>query len=123
MQSTGDCIYKQTDLVLDRSAIDLGPFVPEPDDDVLVCRCEEITKGQIRQALHDGMLTMTEVRRYLRCGMGLCQGQTCTKLVKRVMAAELRGTAAAGALEPETSRSPMRPIEMGIYGFGEKRGD
>ena len=31
------------------------------------------------------MYTMTEVRRYLRVGMGLCQGQSCTKLVKRIM--------------------------------------
>lgn len=61
---------------------ELKPFVPQPDDDMIVCRCEEITKGEIRRAVHDGMFTLTEIRRYLRTGMGLCQGQTCTKLVK-----------------------------------------
>ena len=34
---------------------DIGDFVPAPDDDMLICRCEEITKGEIRQAVHDGM--------------------------------------------------------------------
>ena len=53
---------------------DIGEFVPAPDDDMLICRCEEITKGEIRKAVHDGMWTMTEIRRYLRTGMGLCQG-------------------------------------------------
>ena len=25
----------------------IGPYVPAPDDDMLVCRCEEVTKGEI----------------------------------------------------------------------------
>ena len=32
--------------VIDRNK-DIGPFVPRPDDDLIVCRCEEITKGEI----------------------------------------------------------------------------
>ena len=59
----------------------LKEFVPADDDDMIICRCEEITKGEIRRAVHDGMFTLTEIRRYLRTGMGLCQGQTCSKLV------------------------------------------
>lgn len=98
--------------VNDRSR-DIGPFVPQPDDDMLICRCEEITKGEIRRAVHDGMWTMTEIRRYLRTGMGLCQGQTCGKLVKSIVARELG--IPASELEPATSRVPMRPIEMRIF--------
>ena len=75
--------------ILDRS-VQLGEFIPEPDDDRIVCRCEEVTKGEIRRAVHDGMFTITEIRRYLRAGMGLCQGQTCAKLVKRIVAPELQ---------------------------------
>lgn len=74
--------------IYDRT-VQLGEYVPEPDDDRIICRCEEVTKGEIRRAVHDGMFTITEIRRYLRCGMGLCQGQTCAKLVKRIVAAEL----------------------------------
>ena len=91
----------------------IGPYVPAPDDDMLVCRCEEVTKGEIRQAVHAGMLTIEEIRRFLRCGMGLCQGQTCAKLVKRIVAQELQVSPAV--LEPATSRAPMRPLEMKIF--------
>ena len=98
--------------IFDRS-VDLGEFVPQPDDDMIVCRCEEVTKGQIRQAVHDGMFTITESRRYLRTGMGLCQGQTCAKLVKRIVANELK--VSMDVLEPASSRAPMRPIEMEVF--------
>ena len=91
---------------------DIGNFIPQPDDDMLICRCEEITKGEIRKAVHDGMWTLTEIRRYLRTGMGLCQGQTCSKLVKSIVARELGVSPAE--LEPATSRAPMRPTEMRI---------
>ena len=96
----------------DRSR-DIGPFVPGPDDDMIICRCEEVTKGEIRKAVHDGMFTLTEIRRYLRTGMGLCQGQTCAKLVKGIVARELNVSPAE--LEPATSRAPMRPIEMRVF--------
>ena len=92
---------------------DIGEFVPGPDDDMIVCRCEEVTKGEIRKAVHEGLWTIAEIRRYLRCGMGLCQGQTCAKLVKGIVARELGVSPAQ--LEPATSRVPMRPIEMRIF--------
>ena len=101
---------------VDRSK-DIGEFVPQPDDDMLICRCEEVTKGEIRRAVHDGMWTITEIRRYLRTGMGLCQGQTCARLVKGIVARELGVSPAE--LEPASSRSPMRPIEMKVLGNEE----
>ena len=91
---------------------ELKPFVPQPDDAMIVCRCEEITKGEIRRAVHDGMFTLTEIRRYLRTGMGLCQGQTCTKLVKGIVAREL--CVRPNELGPATGRAPMRHIEMKV---------
>ena len=98
---------------------EIGPFVEGPDDDLLVCRCEEVTKGQIRKAVHEGLFTMEEMRRYLRSGMGLCQGQTCGKLVKGIIASELKVSPAE--VVPASSRAPMRPIEMCI--LAEDGGD
>ena len=91
---------------------EIGPYVPEDDDDLLVCRCEEVTKGEIRQALHSGITTIEELRRLLRCGMGLCQGQTCGTLTRRLVAKELH-------IKPNdvvlaTARTPMRPVDMGV---------
>lgn len=99
--------------IFDRSR-DLGPFVPGPDDNVIVCRCEEITKGEIRRAIHEGMFTMTEIRRYLRAGMGLCQGNTCGRNVKSIIAAELGCRPAE--LEDCTARGPARPVVVAVYG-------
>ena len=97
----------------DRSK-EIGEFIAEADDDMIICRCEEITKGEIRKAVYEGMYTLTEIRRFLRAGMGLCQGQTCGTLVKRIVAKEL-GVSPLD-LEPAVSRAPMRPIEMKILG-------
>ena len=91
----------------------LGPLISEKDDDLIICRCEEIRKGEIRQAIHDGMFTMTEIRRYLRTGMGLCQGQSCTRMVKNILAKELQMNPAK--IHMAASRAPMRPLEMEIF--------
>ena len=91
---------------------EIGPFVEMADDNLLVCRCEEVTKGEIRKAVHEGIFTLEEMRRYLRSGMGLCQGQTCGKLVKGIIASELKVSPAE--VVPASSRAPMRPIEMYI---------
>lgn len=99
--------------IYDRST-DIGPYIKQDDDDIIICRCEEITKGEIRKAIHDGMYTIAELRRYLRNGMGLCQGQTCGRLVKSIVARELG--VSPSLIEPATSRSPMRPVEMKVYG-------
>lgn len=97
--------------IIDRS-IDLGPYWPQEDDDLIICRCEEVTKGEIRKAVHEGMVTLTEIRRYLRTGMGLCQGQTCGKLVKNIVARELG--IAPNELDSAVSRAPARPVEMRV---------
>ncbi len=103
--------------VIDRSK-KLQQLIPQVDDDMIICRCEEVTKGEIRKAVHEGMYTLTEIRRYLRTGMGLCQGQTCSRLVKGIVAKELEISSIE--LEPAVSRAPMRPIEMKILGNERK---
>ena len=91
---------------------EIGPYIEAADDDMLVCRCEEVTKGEIRKAVHEGLFTIEEIIRYLRSGMGLCQGQTCGKLVKSIVARELKVSPVE--VEPAVSRAPMRPVEMEI---------
>ena len=91
----------------------LGAFTAQPDDDLIICRCEEITKGEIRRAVHDGFRSLTEIKRVLRNGMGLCQGQTCSRLVRSIVAREL-GVKPAD-LPMTTARAPARPVEMQVY--------
>lgn len=107
-QDGGDSMEQIIDRVLTQKE-----FIGQPDDDVVICRCEEITKGEIRRAIYDGMRTMNEIKRYLRTGMGLCQGQTCSRLVKGIVARELGLT--MSQVETPAPRSPVRPIAMKTY--------
>ena len=59
------------------------------DDDVLVCRCEEVTAGDIRRAIRAGATDVTQVKLRTRAGMGLCQGRTCELLVQQILSQEL----------------------------------
>lgn len=94
-----------------------GEFVPQPDDDQIICRCEEITKGEIRRAVHDGMRTINEVKRWTRAGMGLCQGQTCQRNTQNIIAREL-GIPVAD-LGMITGRCPVRPVLMKTFAHDE----
>jgi len=91
----------------------IEPFIEKEDDGMIICRCEEITKGEIRRAVYEGMRTINEVKRYLRAGMGLCQGQTCQRLVQNIMAQELKTK--PSELGMIQGRAPARPVEIDIF--------
>jgi len=80
------------------------------DDERYVCRCEEVTEKEIREAVRAGARTVTEVKRWTRAGMGICQGRSCKRLVERILSEEL-GVSPAD-LEPSTVRPPIRPISI-----------
>jgi bacterioferritin-associated ferredoxin len=64
-----------------------GFRVPQ-DDSVVVCRCEEVTLGQIRAALAAGCMGPNQLKSFVRCGMGPCQGRLCGLTVSEIIAAE-----------------------------------
>lgn len=84
-------------------------------DDVVVCRCEEVSQGEIRKAIAEGATDLIGVKRRTRAGMGLCQGRTCSKIVSRLLAQEL-GEAPAN-IEPDRARPPIKPVEFNVYGM------
>ncbi len=86
------------------------------DDDMIICRCEEITKGDIKEAIRNGMGTLNGIKRVTRAGMGLCQGQTCQRLISQILVSEL-GLSAAD-IEPSTARAPVRPIRLSVFATG-----
>ena len=84
------------------------------DDDIIICRCEEVTLGEIKQAIRDGARDVTGIKRRTRAGMGLCQGRTCEKLVQQIIKEELREK--AEKISSSTSRPPVRPVTFGTLG-------
>jgi len=89
---------------------------PESDDGVVICRCEEVTRGEIKDVIRDGIKTLSGVKRVTRAGMGLCQGQTCERLVSQLIASELGLPPAE--VEPTTARAPLRPIPLSVFAKG-----
>jgi glycerol-3-phosphate dehydrogenase len=62
-----------------------------PDYGEIICRCEEISKGEIIDALHSPIRvdTVDGIKRRVRVGMGRCQGGFCKPLVMAIMEEEL----------------------------------
>ena len=62
-----------------------------PDYGVIVCRCEQVSKGEILNALHSPLCvpTLDGIKRRLRPGMGRCQGGFCSPLITQLIADEL----------------------------------
>ena len=58
------------------------------EDAIIICRCEDVTLGEIKGAVARGYATVDEVKHFLRTGMGPCQGRTCGHLVARIISRE-----------------------------------
>ncbi len=86
-------------------------------DNTIVCRCEEVTLGEIREYIRKGYQTIEEIKRISRCGMGPCQGRTCSQLILEEIA-KATGQDVAD-LKVHTYRQPTLPIKLGLLVGGE----
>ena len=84
------------------------------DDELIICRCQEVSKQEILDAIADGATTVDGVKRRTRACMGLCQGKTCGRLVQNIVAKETGQDPAD--VTPQKSRMPVRPVKMGSFG-------
>jgi NADPH-dependent 2,4-dienoyl-CoA reductase/sulfur reductase-like enzyme len=87
------------------------PWVLAPDEDeTIVCRCEEVAAGDIRQAANLGAVGPNQVKAFTRCGMGPCQGRICGPIVGALIADTLgRPIREIGTWR---TRSPYKPISV-----------
>ena len=58
-------------------------------EDILICRCQEVTESEIVAAIRDGATTVDGVKRRTRAGMGRCQGGFCSPRVMEILSREL----------------------------------
>jgi NAD(P)H-nitrite reductase large subunit len=80
------------------------------DSPTYVCRCERITAEAVEQAIADGNLTVNDIKRRTRAGMGICQGIFCTaNMADRLVAAGIESSEIA----PMTFRPPTRIVPLG----------
>jgi NAD(P)H-nitrite reductase large subunit len=79
-------------------------------EDLIICRCEEVTLGEVLKAIREGARSLDAVKRMTRAGMGLCQNKTCFNLIARLIRQET-GIPLAD-LQPFTARPPVRPVPV-----------
>jgi NADPH-dependent 2,4-dienoyl-CoA reductase/sulfur reductase-like enzyme len=79
-------------------------------DDTVLCRCEEVTVGDVRRAIGEGASTVSAIRMLTRAGMGRCQGRMCGAPVAELLARQLdQPVASVGQATP---RPPVVPIPL-----------
>ena len=61
----------------------------DPAYATVVCRCEQITEGEIREAIRRGARSLDGVKRRVRAGMGRCQGGFCSPRTLELLHEEL----------------------------------
>jgi NADPH-dependent 2,4-dienoyl-CoA reductase/sulfur reductase-like enzyme len=81
------------------------------DDSTIVCRCEEVRAGEVRSAIALGAPGPNQLKAFLRCGMGPCQGRLCALTVTEMMAAQRRVD--PGEVGIFRARIPVKPITLG----------
>ena len=82
----------------------------QPRDDTIVCRCEEVTAGDVRRYASLGCLGPNQTKAFGRCGMGPCQGRYCGLAVTEILA-ETNGLPQQDVGHYRI-RSPIKPITL-----------
>ncbi len=86
-------------------------FLAPPADETIICRCEEVTAGQVRDAATRlGVTGPNQMKAFLRCGMGPCQGRLCGPTVVELIA-QANGTTPA-EVGYYRLRPPVKPVTL-----------
>jgi D-hydroxyproline dehydrogenase subunit alpha len=87
------------------------------DDTTLVCRCEDVTAGELREtARMTGSRGLRSLKLTTRAGLGICQGRTCGRAVEEIAA---RAAGPGGLLD--AGRTAHRPVATPVR-LGELAG-
>ena len=87
-------------------------WIAPPEADTVVCRCEEIRAGEIRTLVTgQNCPGPNQMKSFVRCGMGPCQGRLCGLTVVE-MIAECRGVPVS-EVGYYRIRPPVKPVTVG----------
>ena len=77
--------------------------------ETIVCRCEDIKRAEIEEAIKIGAKEINQLKSWTRCGMGPCQGRTCEDSISRIISEHVGDRKSVGMF---TRRFPIQPISM-----------
>ncbi|WP_434557753.1 FAD-dependent oxidoreductase [Pseudomonas sp. Z4-20] len=81
-------------------------------DDLMICRCEEVSVGDIRRVVGEGHWEINRVKAHCRVGMGRCQGRMCGAAAAEIIARESARTVdQIGRLR---AQAPIKPVPFGL---------
>lgn len=83
------------------------------DDDVMICRCEEITMGEIRKRISQGFVSAGSLKKVTRSGMGRCQGRICHPVLFDILLA-LTGQTPEQIGSP-SFRAPVKNVPLEAF--------
>lgn len=90
-------------------------------DEVPVCRCEEVSAGDVRRAIAMGVTQLNQLKPWTRAGMGRCQGRICGGIMSQIIAHETGMT--LNEIQPFTARTPIKPVPMEAVSGVEDSGE
>ena len=87
-------------------------WAAEVADDVMICRCEEVRAGDIREVVREGHWEINRVKAHCRVGMGRCQGRMCGAAAAEIIACESRR--ALSDIGRLRAQAPIKPLPFGL---------
>jgi hydrogen cyanide synthase HcnB len=88
-------------------------WAAQAPDELVICRCEEITAGELRRIAHaTGAVEMNRLKALSRVGMGRCQGRMCALAAAEILAhCSGRSPEDVGRLR---GQAPIKPIPFTV---------
>ena len=86
-------------------------------DDTTICRCEEVTVGQVKRSIAEGARDLHLVKLNTRAGMGYCQSRFCSALIAPILSGETHQP--VSQFKPFTVRPPVHPLPLKVLASGE----
>ncbi|QVW21497.1 FAD-dependent oxidoreductase [Pseudomonas hormoni] len=97
---------------LERAFVFPENWAADTADDVMICRCEEVRAGDIREVVREGHWEINRVKAHCRVGMGRCQGRMCGAAAAEIIACEShRAVSDIGRLR---AQAPIKPLPFGL---------
>lgn len=82
-----------------------------PQDETIICRCEEVTAGDIRRFAGLGCLGPNQAKAFGRSGMGPCQGRYCGLSVSQILS--VANNISLDDTGYYRIRPPLKPVTLG----------
>ena len=95
---------------LDNHYQPLEAFQTPLDDNIIICRCEQVSVGQIREVAALGCMGPNQAKAFTRCGMGACMGRQCGNTVSQLFAKFHERN--VGDIGHYRIRPPVRPLTL-----------